>query len=103
MKRFRSYGFWTALAGALTMLLASIGKYVGFSVDNELITEIIMAFAGLLVVLGVVIMPKKDENKEENDKTDIEKNDESEEDKLKKEELLSKDAKIDNDEKIDKD
>ena len=63
MKNFKSYGFWTALAGAVTILISALGKCFGFSVDNQLVTDIIMAIAGVLVVLGVVSMPKKDNNK----------------------------------------
>ena len=63
--KFRSYGFWTALAGAVVVLLEALGKAFGFSIDNEIVTGIIMAIAGVLVVFGVVSMPKGEENKEE--------------------------------------
>lgn len=62
---FKSYGFWTALAGAVTILVSALGKCFGFSVDNTIITDVIMAIAGVLVVLGVVSMPKKSEKKDE--------------------------------------
>lgn len=63
MKNFKSYGFWTALAGAIVVLINSIGKCFGFAVEEEIITNIVMAVAGVLVVFGVVSMPK-DENEE---------------------------------------
>ncbi len=63
MKKFKSYGFWTALAGAIVVLINSIGKCFGFAVEEEIITNIVMAVAGVLVVFGVVSMPK-DENEE---------------------------------------
>ena len=63
MKKFKSYGFWTALAGAIVVLINSIGKCFGFVVEEEIITNIVMAVAGVLVVFGVVSMPK-DENEE---------------------------------------
>ena len=65
---FKSYGFWTALAGALTILVNALGRCFGFSVEDEVITNVVMAIAGVLVVLGVVSIPKnssKEENKEE--------------------------------------
>ena len=71
MKKFKSYSFWTALAGAVTLLLNSLGECFGFSVNNEIVSNIIMAIAGVLVVFGVVTMPKKEE-KVENDKTNKE-------------------------------
>jgi len=68
MKNFKSFGFWTALAGAVTMLASALGKCFGFSVDNQVVTDVIMAIAGVLVVLGVVTMPKKESTK--NNETD---------------------------------
>ena len=65
---FKSYGFWTALAGAVTMLVGALGECFGFTVHDEIVTNVIMAIAGVLVVLGVVSIPKnssKEENKEE--------------------------------------
>ncbi len=64
----KSYSFWTALAGAVVVLVNAIGRACGFFVDGEIISNIIMAVAGLLVVFGVVTMPKStktEENKEE--------------------------------------
>ena len=57
--KIRSYGFWTALAGALVVLINAIGKCFGFSVQEELVSNIVMAVVGILVVFGVVAMLKK--------------------------------------------
>lgn len=54
----KSYGFWTALSGAIVVLVNSIGRACGFFVEEEIISNIIMAVAGVLVVFGVVTMPK---------------------------------------------
>mgnify|MGYP001864324306 CR=1 FL=1 len=67
-KNFKSYSFWTALAGAVVVLLNALGDLFGFSVDNDLVKGLIMAVAGLRVVLGIVTMPNKDE--EDIDETD---------------------------------
>ena len=67
MKNFKSYGFWTALSGAVVVLINSVGKCFGFSVEEEIVTNIIMAIAGMLVVFGVVSMPKKEDGKQTND------------------------------------
>lgn len=88
MKNFKSFGFWTALAGAVTILASALGKVFGFSVDNQLITDVIMAIAGLLVVLGVVSMPKKtteEANKEETEESSEGKEELSEKDEENKE------------------
>ena len=64
--KIKSYGFWTAFAGAVVVLVNALGQMFGFSVDNEIITNVIMAIAGVLVVLGVVTMPKgEDGNQQE--------------------------------------
>lgn len=54
----KSYGFWTALAGAMVVLVQSIGRAFGITIENTLVSDIIMAIAGVLVVFGVVAMPK---------------------------------------------
>lgn len=63
MKKIKSYGFWTALSGAIVVLINAIGKCFGFSVEEEIVSNIIMAIAGVLVVFGVVSMPKKEDSK----------------------------------------
>lgn len=86
-KRFKSYSFWTALAGAVVVFLNALGDCFGFFIDNDLVSGLIMAFAGLLVVLGVVTMPKDSENsqsdaeddKEEESQENSGKNDENSE------------------------
>ena len=79
--KFKSYSFWTALSGAVVVLLQALGKCFGFSIESDIITGIIMAIAGILVVFGVVSMPNDSaKQNEENEKTDIE-NSEDEEDK----------------------
>ncbi len=75
--RFKSYGFWTALSGAVVVLLQSLGKCFGFTIDDQIVSGVIMAVAGVLVVLGVVTMPSGDKQEEETQET--EKQQESEE------------------------
>ena len=73
--KIKSYGFWTALAGAVVVLVNALGQMFGFSVDNEIITNVIMSIAGVLVVLGVVTMPKGEDGnqqEEESKETDAE-------------------------------
>ena len=69
-KLIKTYGFWTALAGAIVVLVNAFGKAFGFIVKEDVISDIIMAIAGVLVVFGVVTMPK--EAKEENQQKDDE-------------------------------
>ena len=67
-KLIKTYGFWTALAGAIVVLVNAIGKACGFFVEEETISDIIMAIAGVLVVFGIVSMPKQVKEKEDPNK-----------------------------------
>ena len=69
----KSYGFWTALAGAVVVLVNALGRAFGFFVEEEIISNIIMAVAGLLVVFGVVTMPKSTKTSEKTEEKKEEK------------------------------
>ena len=64
--KMKSYSFWTALSGAVVVLLQAIGDCFGFSVQSEIVSGIIMAIAGILVVFGVVSMPNNSQNNDNN-------------------------------------
>lgn len=92
--KIKSYSFWTALSGAVVVLLQAIGDCFGFSIQSELVSGIIMAIAGVLVVFGVVSMPKKDSStdKESEGQTEnqAEENSEQTEDQAKENEAEEK-------------
>ena len=77
-KRFSKYSFWVSLSGAIVILLNAFGKAFGFSIDNKVVEDCIMAIAGVLVVLGVVggVAGKTGENKNENDEENNDKENE---------------------------
>ena len=68
--KIKSYSFWTALSGAVVVLLQALGDCFGFSIQSELVSGIIMAIAGVLVVFGVVSMPKNSDNKNDDNTTE---------------------------------
>ena len=82
MNRFKDYRFWTALAGGVVILLNALGECFGFSVDNDLVSGLIMAVAGILVVFGVVSKPKENQNEEENKSDEIDENAEDKSDEI---------------------
>ena len=92
--KIKSYSFWTALSGAVVVLLQAIGDCFGFSIQSELVSGIIMAIAGVLVVFGVVSMPNKDgsTDKESEEQTEhqTEENSEETEDQEKENETEEK-------------
>ena len=75
MKKIKKYSFWTGLSAAVVILVNALGKAFGFSIDNQIVEEIIMAICGVLVALGIVCLPvntkqeddisSNDENKSE--------------------------------------
>ena len=92
--KIKSYSFWTALSGAVVVLLQAIGDCFGFSIQSELVSGIIMAIAGVLVVFGVVSMPNKDgstdKESEEQTENQAEENSEQTEDQAKENEAEEK-------------
>ncbi len=92
--KIKSYSFWTALSGAVVVLLQAIGDCFGFSIQSELVSGIIMAIAGVLVVFGVVSMPNKDGSTdkecEEQTENQAEENSEQTEDQAKENETEEK-------------
>lgn len=82
MNRFKDYRFWTALAGAVVILLNALGECFGFSVDNDLVSGLIMAVAGILVVFGVVSKPKENQSEEDNKSDEIDENAEDKSDEI---------------------
>lgn len=63
-KKFKNYGFWTSLTAAIILFLNALGNAFGFSIENKIVEDCIMAFAGILVALGLVSKSSKTENKE---------------------------------------
>lgn len=58
-EKVKSYGFWVSLSSAVVLLLTSLGNMFGFSVENQIVEDVIMSIAGVLVVLGIVSMNTK--------------------------------------------
>lgn len=91
--KIKSYSFWTALSGAVVVLLQAIGDCFGFSIQSELVSGIIMAIAGVLVVFGVVSMPNKDGSTDKSEgqtENQAEENSEQTEDQAKENETEEK-------------
>ena len=56
--KFNNYDFWTSLSAGLVVVAGIASKAFGFEVSEQIVTDIVMGIAGVLVVLGVVKMPK---------------------------------------------
>ena len=66
LEKMKSYSFWISLTGALIIFINCLGNIFGFKIENAVIENVIMSFAGILVVFGVVTKDNKNENEEEN-------------------------------------
>lgn len=68
--KIKKYSFGVSLSGAIVVLVQSVGRMMGFIANVDLISNIVMAVAGILVVFGVVSAPTEEElknTKKEND------------------------------------
>lgn len=75
-QKISSYSFWTGLAAAVVILAKSIADIFGATVNEEIITNVIMAVCGVLVAFGIVIVPTGEkETIDENIKQDIQEKD----------------------------
>ena len=63
-ERMKSYSFWVSFSGALIIFINCLGRIFNFQIENEIVEDVIMSIAGLLVVLGFVTK----ETKEKKDK-----------------------------------
>ena len=65
--KFKDYSFWTGLAGAIVVFVQVLGRIFGFIPNNELVNDIVMSIAGILVVFGVVSAPSKNGDNDNKD------------------------------------
>lgn len=72
--RIKIYSFWVSLSGAIVVLVQAIGRVAGFIPNADIIHNIVMGIAGVLVVFGVVSYPNEEElrNTEEDEENDVE-------------------------------
>ena len=76
LEKMKHYSFWISLSGALIIFLNCLGNIFGFEIENNVVENVIMSFAGVLVVFGLVVKDdQKTENMDEENK-ESEKNDE---------------------------
>lgn len=74
-EKMKSYSFWVSFSGALIIFLNCLGNIFHFQIQNEVVEDVIMSIAGLLVVLGFVTKETGDES-EEDEKQEIDKTNE---------------------------
>ncbi len=64
--KFKSYKFWVALTSAIIIFLKTLGNEIGLHISQEVLSDIVMSFCAILVVLGFIKddrdQPPKDED-----------------------------------------
>lgn len=65
--KYKSYAFWTSLSAAVVVLATTIAKMFGVSINDKLISDFVMAIAGILIVFGIVKMPSQKQQEELSD------------------------------------
>lgn len=70
-KKMKSYSFWVALSSAVVVLLNALGRAFGFSIQNKIVEDVILAIASLLVVLGIVNMNAENTTNDAENETQI--------------------------------
>ena len=95
-EKIKSYSFWTALSASVVIVINTISKNFGLSLDSEIAEKIIMGICGVLVALGIVCAPIKVEKDEKNDE-------ENQEQKGEEEKCLGESDKKDETQKANKD
>ena len=70
--KFKSYSFWMSVSAGIVLVLNNIGKVFGFVVESEVVTQIVDSICGILILFGVLTLPKDHNETDANEKNDIE-------------------------------
>lgn len=74
--KITKYSFWVGLSGAAVVVAESIFQLLGTSLfDASYIGELIMAICSLLIVLGIVSKPQKNNPEQEQEQKEEQKQD----------------------------
>ncbi len=60
--RVKSYSFWVSLASAVILVIKLIGQKYGLLIDETFISDLFTAICGILVILGIIVVPKTETN-----------------------------------------
>lgn len=70
-EKMKSYSFWVSLTSAVVLVVKLIGQKYGFVIDDGFISDLVTSLCGILVILGIIVLPAKKDNKEEKTKTNL--------------------------------
>lgn len=58
--RVKTYSFWVSLASAVILIIKLIAQKYGLNIDETFISDLVTTICGLLVILGIIVIPKTD-------------------------------------------
>ena len=70
-EKMKSYSFWVSLTSAVVLVVKLIGQKYGLVIDDGFISDLVTSLCGILVILGIIVLPAKKDNKEEKTKTNL--------------------------------
>lgn len=56
--RAKTYSFWVSLTSAVILIIKLIGQKYGLAIDETFISDLVTTICGLLVILGIIVIPK---------------------------------------------
>lgn len=72
--RLKSYSFWVSFASAVILILKLIGQKYGFTIDAGFLSDLVTAVCGLLVILGIFVVPKNNSSENTQSENNLENN-----------------------------
>ena len=60
MNKFKTTGFWVSLSGAVMLVVQTILGAFGITFNSEIVSNVVSAICGVLVMVGVLIPTKLD-------------------------------------------
>lgn len=60
MKKIKTTGFWVSLSGAVMLVVQTILGAFNITFNSEIVSNVVSAICGVLVVVGVLIPSKAD-------------------------------------------
>jgi len=58
--KFKSYSFWMSVCASVVLVINNLAKAFGFNFQSDVFTATVDSVCGVLVVLGILTMSKKD-------------------------------------------
>ena len=62
MSKFKKYSFWVALMSAVVLLIENLSAIFGFEFNKSIFESVFLSVCGILVVLGIIVKDRKEEN-----------------------------------------